>query len=254
MEILPGVHVLPGVRWSRAYLIVGDTLTLVDSGLFWSRRPIVKYIRSIGRRPDELRHILLTHSHPDHTGATPSLVKATGATVLAHRSDTSRLPDNGLALGYATALGRLASPLPLFRRGARVNALVEDGDVLPIHGGIRTIHTPGHTGGSVCFLMEENGTLFSGDTIFSDGRRLSRSVPFSGYDRDSYVRSLERLSGFGFEAVCGGHGAPLPKGGGRLLRRLLDAHPEPPTWRDFFASLPTRMRRHLPVTGEYHNH
>ena len=68
MEILPGVHQVPSVRWSRAYLIVGETLTLVDSGLPWHPRGVLKYIHSIGRRPEEVERILITHGHPDHVG------------------------------------------------------------------------------------------------------------------------------------------------------------------------------------------
>ena len=91
MEVSPNIHIAPSARWSRVYLIVGETLTLVDSGLPWRPRGILNYIRSIGRRPDELKHILVTHSHPDHTGMTSALAKATGAAVAVHRSDTVRL-------------------------------------------------------------------------------------------------------------------------------------------------------------------
>ena len=251
METSPGIHMIPSARWARVYLIVGETLTLVDSGLPWRPARVLKYIRSIGRRPDELRHILITHSHPDHTGMTAALAKASGASVVVHRSDTVRLDRNRLALGYEGLLGKMASPMPIFSR-VGVGALVEDGDILPIHGGIRVIHTPGHTRGSVCFLLEESKALFSGDTIFSDGSRLSRSVPFPGYDRDSYIRSLRRLSEFEFEGVFGGHGNPMLQGGSYVLGQLLESHPDPPTWGDFFASVPRRLGRSLPLTGEFH--
>ncbi len=250
MEIFPGVHMTPSVRWSRAYLIVGETLALVDSGLPWNPSGIVKYIRSIGREPSELRHILVTHSHPDHTGGTSSLVKATGASVAAHRSDTKRLDGNREVLAYIGSLGKISAPLP-FMRKTPVGSLVDDGDVLPIHGGIRVIHTPGHTPGSVCYLLEESGVLFSGDTIFSDGQQLSRSVRFPGYDRESYVRSLKRLSEFGFESVCGGHGSPLRSGGSVALRSLLRESPDPPTWGGFFRSLPRRFSGAGIFTGEH---
>ena len=251
MEISPGIHIVPSARWSRVYLIVGETLTLVDSGVSLRAGGALKYIRSIGRRPDELGHILITHSHPDHTGMTSRLAKATRAAVVVHRSDTVRLDGNRLALGYSGLLGKVASPVPFFSR-VGVNALVEDGDVLPIHGGIRVIHTPGHTRGSVCFLMEESKALFSGDTIFSDGSHISRSVPFPGYDRDSYARSLRRLAEFDFEGVFGGHGRPMLEGGSDVLGELLERRPEPPTWGDFCRSAPRRMGRSLPLTGEFH--
>ena len=242
MEIFPGVHMVPSVRLSRVYLIVGETLALVDSGLPWNPSGIVKYIRSIGRDPSELRQILVTHSHPDHTGGTLSLVKASGAGVVAHRSDTKRLNGNRAILAYIGNLGKVNAPLP-FMGKTPVAALVNDGDVLPISGGIRVIHTPGHTAGSVCYLLEDMGILFSGDTIFADGDKLSRSVPFPGYDRDRYIRSLKRLSEISFEGVCGGHGTPLLAGGSDKLQTLLMESPDPPTWGGFFKSIPGRVRR-----------
>ena len=251
MEVSPGVHIIPSVRWARVYLIAGETLTLVDAGLLSRPNRVLKYIRSIGRHEDELRHILITHSHPDHTGMTSALAKATGASVVVHRSDTVRLDRNRLALGYAGLLGKATSPIPGFSR-VDIGTLVEDGDVLPIHGGVRVIHTPGHTRGSVCFLLEESKALFSGDTIFSDGKQISRSVPFPGYDRDDYVRSLKRLSEFEFEGLFGGHGNPMLEGGSQVLGQLLESHPEPPTWGDFFGSIPRRLKRSFPMTGEYH--
>ena len=253
MEVSHGIHIIPSARWSRIYLIVGETLTLVDSGLPWPTRRILKYIRSIGRHPDELKHILVTHSHPDHVGGTLPIVRKTGAAIVAHRHETKRNGRNELSLGYTGMLGSTPVSIPLLTP-TPVDTLVEDGDTLSLHGGVRVIHTPGHTRGSVCFLLEESKILFTGDTVFSDGGRLSRSVQFPGYDRESYIRSLNRLSGFEFEGVFGGHGLPLLQGGGDALRQLLLTHPEPPTWSDFFRSAPSRLRRAFPMTGEYHLH
>ena len=250
MEVSPGIHMIPSAKWSRVYLIAGETLTLVDSGLPWHPGGILKYIRSIGRHPSELKHILVTHSHPDHVGGTLPLMRKTGAAVIAHRLDARRAKNNDLSLGYTGLLGTAPIPIPLLGQ-TRVSLLAEDGDVFPLHGGIRVIHTPGHTRGSVCFLLEEEKILFSGDTIFSDGQRLSRSVQFPGYDRDSYIRSLKRLSEFEFEGVCGGHGFPMLRGGSHVLGQLLESHPDPPTWGDFISSVPARVRRSPPITAEF---
>jgi len=248
LEILPGIHTLPSVKWSRAYLIEGDTLALVDAGLPWSARNILKYIRKIGREQEELSHLLVTHAHPDHIGSASSVAKKTGARVIAHRADT-KLRGNGASLNYMGVFGSLPVPLPFFER-TPVATLVDEGDVLPIAGGIRVIHTPGHTPGSVCFLEEGTGSLFSGDTIFSDGERVSRSVPFPGYDAEAYRTSLARLATLDFDAICGGHGAPLKSGGAGKLQELLEARPELPTWRQFFRSIPRRIKKSQSMTGE----
>ena len=250
MEILDGVHAPPNARWARAYLIVGETLTLVDSGLPWDGGGVLSYIESLGRSPRELRRILMTHGHPDHAGSAARLSRATGAEIVAHRADTVAMGDGRRALGYKGSFGMIRAAVP-FQRPAVARRLVEDGDVLPVHGGIRVLHTPGHTPGSLCFLLERSGTLFTGDTIFSDGEHLSRSVPFPGYDADAYARSLARLASIPFEAALGGHGNPLTTGANAALRDLLTARPELPTWGMFFKTVPKRLTKSLPITGEW---
>jgi|TARA_Y100000310_G_scaffold118685_1_gene117571 glyoxylase-like metal-dependent hydrolase (beta-lactamase superfamily II) len=249
LEILPGIHTIPGVKLSKAYLIEGETLALVDAGLPWHGRTVLRYIASIGRKPEELSHILVTHSHPDHTGGIYRVAKKTGAAVVAHGDDTRSRRGGGSTLGYMGIFGALPVPMPFLGRMPIVTP-VQDGELLSIGGGIRVIHTPGHTDGSVCFLDESTKTLFSGDTIFSDGTRISRSVPFFGYDDQAYRNSLKRLAGMDFDAVCGGHGSPLLDGGAGILGELLDARPDPPTWGRFLMSMPRRLRRSLPLTGE----
>lgn len=249
LEILPGIHTIPSVKFSKAYLIEGETLTLVDAGLPWHGRTVLRYIASIGRKPEELSHILVTHRHPDHTGGIKHITKKTGAAVIAHSADTRERRGGNPTLGYMGIFGALPVPMPFLGRMPVVTP-VQDGELLSIGGGVRVIHTPGHTSGSVCFLDESTKTLFSGDTIFSDGTRISRSVPFPGYDDQAYRDSLRRLASMDFAAVCGGHGRPLLDGGAGILAELLDARPDPPTWGRFFMSMPRRLRRSLPMTGE----
>jgi len=249
MEILPGIHRLPGIRWTRAYLVEAETLALVDSGLPWNTGTVLRYIESIGRRPDEVSHILMTHAHPDHAGAARRLARRTGAKIVAHRADARRRVGGELTLNYMRVFGALPLPVPFLGR-VPVAQLVEDGDLLPIAGGIRIIYTPGHTAGSVCYLEQSTRTLFSGDTIFSDGKHLSRSVPFPGYDGPSYRSSLARLATIEFEAVCGGHGAPLLNGGTGLLNQLLSDRPDPPTWGQFIKSVPRRLGNSIGLLGE----
>ena len=251
MEIIPGVHQIPNTRWSRVYLIEGERLTLVDAGLPWGVMKIVDYIRSIGRREEEVDTVLMTHSHPDHSSGAPPIRKLTGAGILAHAQDTKSDVANGVSLSYMGIFGSTSLPIPFLQR-TPVEQVIEDGEVLPIRGGVRVIHTPGHTPGSVCFLLEDEGVLFSGDTLFGNGGGVSRSIPFPGYNRDDYRRSLERLAELEFDVLCGGHGRALSGGASDKFKDLLAARPKPPTWGDMLKSMPRRILGGKSLSGEQH--
>ena len=120
---------------------------------------------------------------------------------------------------------------------------MEDGDVLPSQGGIRAIHAPGHTPGSVCYLLEDRGVLFSGDTVFSDGETLGRAPPFPGANTQDYRGSLSKLGGMDFDALCGGHGMPLVGGASDRVRDMLSSDPDPPTWGQVIKRVPRRVFR-----------
>lgn len=245
MEIVPGVHIVPGTRLSRIYLIEDkDALTLIDAGLPGSARRVFEYIERIGRRREELACILMTHNHPDHAGGAPKICDAGGAQISAHPHDAPARRDGERSLAYMGVFNALDLPLPFLRR-APVSRLIADDDVIPIAGGLRVVHTPGHTPGSVCFLLQEHSLLFSGDTIFSDGKVVSRSVPFPGSNAMRYKQSLERLAGMRFDILCGGHGAPLMGGASDMLQALLERNPQPPNWGEFlFKRLPRRLIAH----------
>lgn len=240
MQIVPGVHRVPIGAWSRVYLIEGDGLVLVDSGFPWSPRRVLDYIRSIGRSPKDLTHILMTHSHPDHMSGAFHLAQATGAAVVAHKGDAKLHADGHASLSYMGIFGAVKAPIPFFQR-TPVDIFVEDGQRLPLPIAVEAIHTPGHTPGSTSYLLKNEGVLFTGDTLFSDGKQLSRSLPMPGTDRRRYRASVERLAGLDFDVLCGGHGAPLVGGASNAVRQLMERSPDPPTWGGFLGDLPRRV-------------
>ena len=130
-----------------------------------------------------LEAILLTHGHFDHVGAVKELAEKTWCKVYLHADDLL-LPENFTA-----------GPLYYTHN-------YDEGDVLEMAGlTIRVMHTPGHTGGSVCLLVED--VIFSGDTLFchSCGR-----TDLPGGDPDALMKSLARLKAMeGDWRVCPGH-------------------------------------------------
>jgi len=128
MKIVSGVHKIPGVRWSSAYLMDNVRLAVVDTGPPWSGGKVLWHIRSIGRNPADLDAILQTHSHPDHVSSAAGLARRTGARGYAHSLDARHRGESGEVLHYM-------APLPFLER-TLVDQTIEDRDVIPMLGGI----------------------------------------------------------------------------------------------------------------------
>lgn len=223
MEIHPGIHQVPGLRWSNAYLLVDEErLTLIDAGVPGDANKLLRYIKEIGISPHRLEQVVLTHSHPDHTGPIERLRRDTGAVITAHPNDTlSSQHHASPVLHYPGQPLSLGWQVP-FLHGIPVQRLVQDGDTIPVLGGLQVIHTPGHTPGSICLYAAQHGVLFTGDTLLSDGLCFRRPVPFPGTNFRDYRASVERLSSLQFEVACVGHGQPLRHGGTLRLQDMLD--------------------------------
>lgn len=106
----------------------------------------------------ELEAILLTHGHFDHIMAANQLKKKYGVKVYAHEEEAEVAKEPHLNLS-----GQFGGGYTL-----DVDVCVKDGDILQLAGfDMRILHTPGHTKGSVCYYLEKEALLFSGDTLFA---------------------------------------------------------------------------------------
>jgi glyoxylase-like metal-dependent hydrolase (beta-lactamase superfamily II) len=144
----------------------------------------------------EVKYVLNTHAHFDHTDANGAVVKATGATLALHPQDLPILK----AAGGAAMFGLHADPSPL------PDLELHGGDELEVGNlRFRVLHTPGHTPGHVCFYEAAEGILFDGDVLFY--RSIGRTdLPGGSWKQlmDSIQRELFALPDE--TVVYSGHG------------------------------------------------
>jgi hydroxyacylglutathione hydrolase len=87
MEILPGIHQVDGVN-ANSYFVIGDEIMLIDTGMPRNAKKILDYLHNtLGRNPSDIKTIVLTHYHLDHTGNLFDLKEITKAKVAVHHED-----------------------------------------------------------------------------------------------------------------------------------------------------------------------
>jgi glyoxylase-like metal-dependent hydrolase (beta-lactamase superfamily II) len=226
-EVLPGVYQI-GMGYVNAFLIAGDDgLALVDSGLAGKKDTILSAVAGAGRQPADLKHILITHHHVDHMGSLAAVKEATGAKCYVHPADVPivRGEQPQPHANPRGLLAKLTAPvLVLMERDAppaEVDVEVSDGEELPIGGGIRAVHTPGHTPGHVSFLLPSKKTLFVGDAA-GNFLRLGMPIDMFTIDPDQAKESIRKLAALEFEVACFGHGRVLKGEANLKFRRLAE--------------------------------
>ncbi len=230
MEIDEGVHAIESLGIGRAYIYQEqDRLTLIDTGLANSADKIFAVIEKIGRRPEDLRQIFITHHHRDHTGSLANVIERSNAQVFAHKIEApvirgdqpSPKPDaNTLRSVLRPFIGsgaEIATP-------ARVDRELEDGDELDIGGGAKVLHVPGHTMGSVALFIPQHKMLFAGDAAVSAIGLGPPAGPFGLFNEDSEqaIESFRKLAELDFDRAFFGHGKPLDGEACTLFRRAAD--------------------------------
>jgi glyoxylase-like metal-dependent hydrolase (beta-lactamase superfamily II) len=167
----PGKMTGPG---TNTYLVGIDEIVVVDPG-----PDDAGHLDAIaGCGGDRIRWIVCTHTHPDHSPGAAGLRERTGAEVRAFEA----------------------------RDGLEIDRPMGDGDrIEATEFVLRAVHTPGHASNHLCFLLEQERMLFSGDHVM-DGSTVVISPPDG--DMATYLRSLERVRGLRprLRSIAPGHG------------------------------------------------
>ena len=225
VPLAPGVWRIPliGDFVNGFMLRDGDgQVTLVDMGVKSSGRKIMAALASVGSGPSDVTRLLLTHCHPDHAGGAAFVAEQTGRPVDVHAEDaeyvrTGTQPDADPSSGLGKLLRRLPQPK---NATVPVGEELTDGQVVPFAGGIRVVHTPGHSPGHVSYLHEESGTLITGDAIFNVlGMRWPPRMLCSNFTMTQ--QTAERLAELEYSTAAFTHGPEIRERPREAIRAFL---------------------------------
>lgn len=104
----------------------------------------------------------------------------------------------------------------------RVDREIVEGEEIPGSGGLRAVHTPGHTAGYVSFIHLAKRVLFVGDAA-ANQRRLGLPPPFMTEDMDDAKRSLHKIASLDFDTAVFGHGKVIRGKANATFRKLVDS-------------------------------
>lgn len=212
------------------YIIAGDPLTLVDSGIGTPEAlaALEAGLAERGLKLEDVRRVVLTHKHADHMGLARDIHDRSGATVFVHEDDWENVTDLDrrhvehpavvvrTMRTYNTPEEDIAKLQEFLGTGPRFAKQVpaeklRDGDVLMVNGHpLEVIHTPGHTQGSIC--LRYGNYLFSGDHVLP---KISPNIGAGEMRRtgmmQQFLDALDRIAAYQSDdlIVLPGHGEPF---------------------------------------------
>lgn len=211
------VQIIPiRTRLSNAYLLVGQSAVLVDSGSSHSANQIAAAMKQAGLDLSTLSLIVQTHAHYDHCGSTAELKRRCGAPVAVHQSEQNELEQGkNAAVVPVDWMGYLTLPFVANQyEGVAADVLIADElDLHPYGVAANVIHTPGHTPGSLSVITED-GAAIVGDLLgggFMYGLLWPESPRYHYFASDlAAVRSsIRRVLQSSTARIYVGHGGPL---------------------------------------------
>jgi glyoxylase-like metal-dependent hydrolase (beta-lactamase superfamily II) len=175
-----------------AYVLVrGNEAAVVDTGVGGSANAIGEVLDRAGPGWGGVRHVVLTHKHPDHAGSISDVLdEASNATGYIGQADLSDVD-------------------------AQLSVLADGDEVF----GLQIVGTPGHTAGHISVFDEDTGVLVAGDALNNDGE-LAGSSPEFTEDQAAADASVLKMAGLAPRTILVGHGDPVTDGAAQALEQL----------------------------------
>ena len=191
-----GGNGLTGLGDAAIYLINFDgEAALVDAGCGGAEERLFQNILDCGVQPEQIKYLLITHCHYDHTGGVQAVRERTHCQVVAHELEAAFMEQGDNIVTGARWYGATLRPFKVDKK------ISGDSEKIDLGGrNIEAIHTPGHSPGSMVYLNESEGlkVLFGQDVHGPlDSSLLS--------NREDYLQSLNLLLSLNADILCEGH-------------------------------------------------
>jgi glyoxylase-like metal-dependent hydrolase (beta-lactamase superfamily II) len=238
MRLAPSLHRLGASSLVNSYLIEGGgKVTIIDAGLPGHWRDLVDELRTIGRSLDDIKALLLTHGDVDHVGFAERLRREHDVPVFVGAADAAEARGDVPKPAASRDPMRLRPMLGFLLYGLTHGGLRRTPikEVTPIHGATTldvpgapvVVPLPGHTPGSMAYLVPMVDAIFMGDAMTT--RSVTTGIvgpalgPFT-VDPKKALDSLDALDGLQASFVLPGHGGPW-EGGLPEALKLIRARP-----------------------------
>ncbi|MBI4338894.1 MAG: MBL fold metallo-hydrolase [Chloroflexi bacterium] len=225
--VAPGIYQLGAIGARVTVVVDSDEALLVDTGAPGSFGLIASGLKALGLSVGQLRYIVLTHYHPDHSGSLARLSQESGAKTAAHQEDEPFItgaepPPNPFRNRLMAGVTQPFMPL-LYDHPPHLDVALADGDEIPLgtRSTISVIHTPGHTAGSISLYLRPQKILLVGDALQYRFHRLSPPARGVTQDYQAAQESMRKLLAYDFKTLCFGHFPPLRHDAWGTLDRLV---------------------------------
>jgi glyoxylase-like metal-dependent hydrolase (beta-lactamase superfamily II) len=216
VEITPQIYQVPLQIVNVFIVIIRADLILIDTGPAGSKHLVFDAIKQIGFQPSDIKHIIVTHSHHDHSGSLAEIVSEVNATVYMHPED-AKLVRKGIAYRfqrkvmswffYIITINSLIKLPYITVKSVRQITDVYDGDWIPGTDGVCVIYAPGHWQGQIALFHPANGgVIIAADAVEN---HISLKLPPAYVDLDECLATIKKISAFDFRIALFSHGEPI---------------------------------------------